>query len=45
MADRGGAPPQPLRGARDARIDEQRVERHEQIGVDLLKVHGLQIFD
>ena len=29
-----GAAPEPLGGAGDAGIDEQRVERHQQIGVD-----------
>jgi hypothetical protein len=42
VADRRGAPAEPLRGARDARIDQKRVERHQQIGVDFLEVHGLQ---
>ncbi len=44
MADRRGASPEPLGGARDARVDEQRVEGDEQIGVDLFQVHGLQTF-
>ena len=34
MADGRGATPQPLGGAGDAGIDQQRVERHQQIGVD-----------
>ncbi len=34
MADRRGAPSEPLGGAGDAGVDEQGVERHEQIGVD-----------
>jgi hypothetical protein len=42
MADRGGAPAEPLGGAGDARIDEKRVERHQQIGIDFPEVHRLQ---
>jgi hypothetical protein len=34
MADRRGAASEPFRGARDARVDEQGIERDEQIGVD-----------
>ena len=36
MADGGGAAPEALCGPRDARIDEQRVEDDEKIGVDFL---------
>ena len=34
MADGRGAPAQPLGGAGDAGVDQQSVERHQQIGVD-----------
>jgi hypothetical protein len=34
MADGRSAPPKALGGPRDARIDEQRVEDDEKIGVD-----------
>ena len=42
MADRRGAPPEPLGGAGDAGVDQQRIERHQEIGVDFPEVHGLQ---
>ena len=35
VADRRRASPETLGGAGDARIDEEGVERHEKIGVDL----------
>ena len=35
MANGRGAPPKPLGGAGHARVDEQGVEDHEQVGVDL----------
>ena len=43
MADGRSAPPKPLGGPGDARIDEQRVEDHEQIGVDFFQMHDVQI--
>ena len=35
MADGRGASPQPLGSAGDARVHQQRVQRHQQIGIDL----------
>ena len=42
MADGGSAPPEALCGPRDARIDEQRVEDDEKIGVDFFQMHDSQ---
>ena len=44
VADRGCAPAQSFSGPRDACIDQERVEGHEQIGVDLFKMHFIQLF-
>ena len=44
VADGRGAPAQTLGGAGDAGIDEQSVERHQQIGIDFPEVHGVQLF-
>jgi hypothetical protein len=42
MADGRGASPETLRSPRDARIDEQRVEDDEEVGVDLFQMHDLK---
>ena len=44
MADGRGAAPQPFGRAGDARVHQERVQRHEKIGVDLFEMHEIQLF-